>query len=139
MSGHPGGFDVVHSVFGALDFADPHLLLPAVGRGQRPGGLLAFSTLAPDVRHPPPPAARRRPAQDTTVWPQFLDRHGSDLTATDTLQDPDDHARPASQTFTGPYDAEGADVSAPSGRLSGPYGCGRSRRGGSARPGPWTA
>ncbi|MFF7527940.1 methyltransferase domain-containing protein [Streptomyces bobili] len=28
MSGHPRGFDVVYSVFGALDFADPHPCCP---------------------------------------------------------------------------------------------------------------
>ncbi|MFM9496258.1 class I SAM-dependent methyltransferase [Streptomyces galilaeus] len=94
MSGHPRGFDVVYSVFGALDFADPHLLLPAVARGLRPGGLLAFSTLAPDLGHPPRPAARRRPPQDTAAWHQLLDRHGFDVMATDTLQGPDDHTRP---------------------------------------------
>lgn len=43
----PGGYDVVYSVFGAVDFADPRLLLllPAAARALRPGGLFAATTL----------------------------------------------------------------------------------------------
>ncbi|GAA4806262.1 hypothetical protein GCM10023220_40250 [Streptomyces ziwulingensis] len=41
-----GTYDVLYSVFGAVDFTDPRELLPVVAAGLRPGGLLAFSTLA---------------------------------------------------------------------------------------------
>ncbi|WP_251075930.1 class I SAM-dependent methyltransferase [Streptomyces sp. ISL-12] len=41
-----GTYDVLYSVFGAVDFTDPHELLPAAATALRPGGLLAFSTLA---------------------------------------------------------------------------------------------
>ncbi|MEU0341586.1 hypothetical protein ABZ092_22220 [Streptomyces bobili] len=72
LSGHPRGFDVVHSVFGAPDFAGPRLLLPAVAPGLRPGGLLAFSTLAPTPgtrRGRPRAAARpRTPRPGTSSW-----------------------------------------------------------------------
>ncbi|MEU9555758.1 class I SAM-dependent methyltransferase [Streptomyces fumanus] len=39
-------YDVLYSVFGAVDFTHPGELLPAVAARLRPGGLLAFSTLA---------------------------------------------------------------------------------------------
>jgi SAM-dependent methyltransferase len=41
-----GSYDVLYSVFGAVDFTDPYELLPAAATALRPGGLLAFSTLA---------------------------------------------------------------------------------------------
>ncbi|MEV5986383.1 methyltransferase domain-containing protein [Streptomyces sp. NPDC052051] len=39
-------YDVLYSVFGALDFTDPRLLLPVAATALRPGGRLVFSTLA---------------------------------------------------------------------------------------------
>ncbi len=48
----PGAYDVLYSVFGALDFTDPRELLPVAVTALRPGGQLAFS--------PPPCALRRR-------------------------------------------------------------------------------
>ncbi|WP_093622609.1 methyltransferase domain-containing protein [Streptomyces sp. 3213.3] len=39
-------YDVLYSVFGALDFTDPRELLPAAVVALRPGGRLVFSTLA---------------------------------------------------------------------------------------------
>lgn len=40
-----GTYDVLYSVFGALDFTDPSELLPAAAAALRPGGKLIFSTL----------------------------------------------------------------------------------------------
>jgi ubiquinone/menaquinone biosynthesis C-methylase UbiE len=40
-------FDVVFADHGAPSFADPHLVVPEVGRLLRPGGLFAFSHLSP--------------------------------------------------------------------------------------------
>ncbi|WP_406735335.1 methyltransferase domain-containing protein [Streptomyces sp. NBC_01108] len=40
-------FDAVFSVFGALWFTDPAVLLPAIRRRLRPGGVLAFSHRPP--------------------------------------------------------------------------------------------
>ncbi|MFD5968369.1 class I SAM-dependent methyltransferase [Streptomyces sp. NPDC060311] len=42
----PGIYDVLYSVFGAVDFTEPRELLPAAASALRPGGRLAFSTLA---------------------------------------------------------------------------------------------
>ncbi|GHB10102.1 class I SAM-dependent methyltransferase [Streptomyces termitum] len=42
----PGAYDVLYSVFGAVDFTDPRALLPAAADALRPGGRLVFSTLA---------------------------------------------------------------------------------------------
>ncbi|MFD5015352.1 class I SAM-dependent methyltransferase [Streptomyces chartreusis] len=41
-----GTYDVLYSVFGAVDFTDPRELLPAAAAALRPGGRLVFSTLA---------------------------------------------------------------------------------------------
>jgi spermidine synthase len=42
----PGTYDVLYSVFGALDFTDPPELLSAAAAALKPGGQLVFSTLA---------------------------------------------------------------------------------------------
>jgi SAM-dependent methyltransferase len=42
--------DVIVSVFGALDFAAPDVLLPLIAARLRPGGRLAFSTIHPAQR-----------------------------------------------------------------------------------------
>ncbi|AZM58012.1 SAM-dependent methyltransferase [Streptomyces sp. WAC 01529] len=39
-------YDVLYSVFGAVDFTDPRALLPAAAAALKPGGRLVFSTLA---------------------------------------------------------------------------------------------
>jgi SAM-dependent methyltransferase len=41
-----GSYDVLYSVFGAVDFTDPRQLLPAAWGALSPGGRLVFSTLA---------------------------------------------------------------------------------------------
>ncbi|MFJ2774394.1 class I SAM-dependent methyltransferase [Streptomyces sp. NPDC087300] len=41
-----GTYDVLYSVFGAIDFVPPGELLPAAAAALRPGGQLVFSTLA---------------------------------------------------------------------------------------------
>ncbi|MGV9688732.1 class I SAM-dependent methyltransferase [Streptomyces sp. NPDC003444] len=46
LRANPGAYDVLYSVFGALDFTDPRELLPAAASALRPGGRLVFSTLA---------------------------------------------------------------------------------------------
>ncbi|MCG3039453.1 methyltransferase domain-containing protein [Streptomyces fenghuangensis] len=41
-----GSYDVLYSVFGAIDFTDPYELLPVAASALSPGGRLVFSTLA---------------------------------------------------------------------------------------------
>lgn len=41
-----GTYDVLYSVFGAVDFTDPRNLLPAAATALKPGGRLVYSTLA---------------------------------------------------------------------------------------------
>ncbi|MFJ4832131.1 class I SAM-dependent methyltransferase [Streptomyces sp. NPDC088747] len=41
-----GTYDVLYSVFGAVDFTEPRELLPAAASALRPGGRLVFATLA---------------------------------------------------------------------------------------------
>ncbi len=74
LSAMPDGYDVLYSVFGAVDFTDPRESLPAAAAALRPGGRLVFSTLAhclngepaaPDVRHFDVPA--RTPEGEATT------------------------------------------------------------------------
>ncbi|TXC99711.1 class I SAM-dependent methyltransferase [Streptomyces sp. ISID311] len=86
-------YDVLYSVFGAVDFIDPRELLPAASAALRPGGRLVFSTLAhylngepaqPDVVAADIPA-KTRGGEATTmrrwvlqahVWTKILDEAG---------------------------------------------------------------
>ncbi|MFJ3503994.1 methyltransferase domain-containing protein [Streptomyces sp. NPDC090135] len=93
LRAHPGVYDVLYSVFGALDFADPRTLLPAAASALRPGGRLVFSTLAhhlsgapaqPDVTAVDIPAkapggesaVMRRWVLQEHVWTKVLDEAG---------------------------------------------------------------
>ncbi|AUH45159.1 class I SAM-dependent methyltransferase [Streptomyces sp. CMB-StM0423] len=95
----PDTYDVLYSVFGAVDFTDPRALLPAAATALRPGGRLVFSTLAryangaaaqADVVRADIPA--RTPAGEATtmhrwvlqpcVWTDLLTRAGFAHTTT---------------------------------------------------------
>lgn len=97
-----GGYDVLYSVFGAVDFTEPRTLLPAVAAALRPGGRLVFSTLAhclggaparPDVTHAEVPAktpdggttTMRRWVLQEHVWTKLLYEAGFSDIGTDTL------------------------------------------------------
>jgi SAM-dependent methyltransferase len=88
-----GTYDVLYSVFGAVDFTDPRELLPAAATALRPGGRLVFSTLAhylsgapaqPDVvagnvgAKTPEGAAVTMPrwVLEEQVWVKLLDQAG---------------------------------------------------------------
>ncbi|MEU7167070.1 class I SAM-dependent methyltransferase [Streptomyces morookaense] len=43
LTGHPGSFDVVLSIFGLVWFTNPAILLPLVRQSLSPGGVFAFS------------------------------------------------------------------------------------------------
>ncbi|WP_435850299.1 methyltransferase domain-containing protein [Streptomyces olindensis] len=89
----PAMYDVLYSVFGAVDFTDPGELLPAAATALRPGGRLMFSTLAhylsgaaaqPDVVAADIPAktqhgeaaTMRRWVLQEHVWTKALDAAG---------------------------------------------------------------
>ncbi|MER7226007.1 class I SAM-dependent methyltransferase [Streptomyces rubradiris] len=107
-----GTYDVLYSVFGAVDFTDPRELLPAAAGALRPGGRLVFSTLAhylggapaePDVV--PAEIAARTPGGETTtmrrwvlqehVWTEVLHESGFTGISVDTLPSPTDAPRSA--------------------------------------------
>jgi SAM-dependent methyltransferase len=95
-------YDVLYSVFGALDFTDPRKSLPAAATVLKPGGRLVFSTLAhyqsgapaqPDVVAAAVPA--RTPEGEATtmdrwvlqehVWVKVLDEAGFTRISVDML------------------------------------------------------
>ncbi|MEU4114528.1 methyltransferase domain-containing protein [Kitasatospora sp. NPDC028055] len=93
LNAQPGAYDVLYSVFGALDFTDPRRLFPVAARALRPGGLFAASTLGhyiggapaePDVRHADIPArssdgsptSMRRWVLQEHVWTKLLEEAG---------------------------------------------------------------
>ncbi|MEV6807027.1 class I SAM-dependent methyltransferase [Streptomyces sp. NPDC051132] len=107
-----GTYDVLYSVFGAVDFTDPRALLPAAAIALRPGGRLVFSTLAhylggapaePDVvpagipaRTPDGEAATlRRWVLREHVWTKVLDDSGFTRISTDLLPPTADGRRSA--------------------------------------------
>ncbi|MEU5001684.1 class I SAM-dependent methyltransferase [Streptomyces sp. NPDC021622] len=108
----PTTFDVCFSLFGALDFTDPHVLLPAIAEALTPEGVLVFSTLAHyHSGHAPEPEVR--PAQipartvdgtrttmdrwvlEARLWEQLLAASGFMAIDTFTVRDPgSDEERP---------------------------------------------
>ncbi|MGW0792946.1 class I SAM-dependent methyltransferase [Streptomyces sp. NPDC002911] len=104
LSDRPDTLDVAYSLFGAVDFCDPHVLLPAVAAALRPGGRLVFSTLG-HYKNGAPPATECQPADvparladgsastmqrwvlDTPVWEKLLDEYGFELLGCDVIRD----------------------------------------------------
>lgn len=77
LTGTPGPFDVVYSVFGAVWFIDPEVLFPLVRKRLAPGGVFAFSHTAPADCVPLAPTARiSRNDLDAEAWVGLLARHG---------------------------------------------------------------
>ncbi len=98
----PGAYDVLYSVFGAVDFTDPRELLPAAAAALKPGGRLVFATLAHYLNGAPaqPDAvaadiqAKTPDGEATTmrrwvlqehVWTKLLDTAGFTNIITDVL------------------------------------------------------
>ncbi|MGW8558089.1 class I SAM-dependent methyltransferase [Streptomyces tubercidicus] len=95
-------YDVLYSVFGAVDFTEPQELLPAASAALRPGGRLVFSTLAhylsgapaqPDAVAADIPAktpdgeatTMRRWVLQEHVWTKLLDEAGFTDISTNVL------------------------------------------------------
>ncbi|MGP3990774.1 class I SAM-dependent methyltransferase [Streptomyces sp. 3N207] len=112
LSAAASTYDVLYSVFGAVDFTDPHELLPAAAYALRPRGRLVFSTLAhyltgapaqPDVQHADIPAktpegetaTMRRWVLQEHVWTKILDQAGFAQISIDTLRSTTDGPRTA--------------------------------------------
>ncbi|GAA1293062.1 hypothetical protein GCM10009647_003490 [Streptomyces sanglieri] len=108
---HPGAFNVCYSVFGAIDFTDPHTLLPAISNALAPDGLLVLSTLGHfHTGHPAETDARptnipvhqpdgtkgtlARWVLDIPVWTKLLEEAGFETPETLTVNDPGTDGRP---------------------------------------------
>ncbi|WP_409062440.1 methyltransferase domain-containing protein [Streptomyces sp. SYP-A7185] len=106
------GYDVLYSVFGAVDFTDPRELLPTTAAALKPGGRLVFSTLAhylngapaqPDLLAAEIPAKTpegktawlRRWVLQEQVWMKALDEAGFTNIAVDLLPAKSDGPRAA--------------------------------------------
>ncbi len=105
-------YDVLYSIFGAVDFTDPRELLPAAAAALKPGGRLVFSTLAhylngtpaqPDLMAADIPAktaegemaSLRRWVLQEQVWMKALDEAGFTNIAMDILLAESDGRRAA--------------------------------------------
>ncbi|MCX4677647.1 class I SAM-dependent methyltransferase [Streptomyces sp. NBC_01433] len=108
----PDSYDVLYSIFGAVDFTDPHELLPSVATALRPGGRLVFSTLAHYLGGAPAAAdvvpagvpAKTPDGEATTmrrwvlqeqVWTKVLDEAGFTRISLDRLPSTTDAPRSA--------------------------------------------
>ncbi|WP_367325949.1 class I SAM-dependent methyltransferase [Streptomyces sp. HUAS ZL42] len=115
-----GVYDVLYSVFGAVDFTDPRELLPAAAAALKPGGRLVFATLAHHLSGAPaqPDAAAadipaRTPDGETTtmrrwvlqehVWTKLLDEAGFTNITADVLPATTGGPRTADTLLVGAY------------------------------------
>ncbi|MBL1081761.1 class I SAM-dependent methyltransferase [Streptomyces actinomycinicus] len=115
-------YDVLYSVFGAVDFTDPRTLLPAAAAALRPGGRLVFSTLAHYLNGMPaePDAVAARIPTKTPdgqaatmnrwvlqehVWTKLLDEAGFTRITVDVLNATTDGPRTADTLLLRAYRA----------------------------------
>ncbi len=115
-----GTYDVLYSVFGALDFTDPRELLPAAAAALKPGGCLVFATLAhylsgapaqpddvpADVPAKTPDgetATMRRWVLQEHVWTKLLDEAGFTKISIDVLPATTDELRTAATLLVSAY------------------------------------
>ncbi|MFF8196746.1 class I SAM-dependent methyltransferase [Streptomyces bobili] len=115
-----GAYDVLYSVFGAVDFTDPRELLPAAAAALKPGGRLMVATLAhylsgafpqPDAVAAEIPA--KTPDGETTtmrrwvlqehVWTKLLDEAGFTNITVDVLPATTGGPRTADTLLVGAY------------------------------------
>lgn len=93
-------FDAVYSIWGAVWFTDPELLVPLVARRLRPGGVFAFSQAEPIEGFYGPQAmygnglsGRRLPvlrwSYSPGVWADLLERNGFTGVEADVLPAPE--------------------------------------------------
>ncbi|MDX3832456.1 class I SAM-dependent methyltransferase [Streptomyces europaeiscabiei] len=74
-------FDVVLSIFGAVWFVDPNILVPLIRSRMAAGGILAFSHVPPGSQGPQPARSGLRHDRAPDEWRRLLTGHGfSDVT-----------------------------------------------------------
>ncbi|MCP9985864.1 class I SAM-dependent methyltransferase [Streptomyces sudanensis] len=101
LAGRPTQFDAIFSVFGAAYFTDPDLMLPAVHKRLKPGGVFAMSQNPPIdgcygcqasfiPRGPDEdPAIVKRWDYPSDVWAVLLKQHGFEEVAVTVLPAPE--------------------------------------------------
>jgi len=85
-------FDAVYSIFGAVWFTDPRILLPLVRNRMAPGGVFAFSQL-PATENPPasPDRAITKWNYSLDQWARLLTVEGFDSVTTEVILAPAAH------------------------------------------------
>ncbi|MEU8544451.1 class I SAM-dependent methyltransferase [Streptomyces sp. NPDC048717] len=113
-------FDAVYSVFGAMWFTDPGLLLPAVHAKLRPGGVLAFSQRPPvegcygcQASYIPrgpdeDPAVVKRWDYEPDAWALTLGEHGFTDVSVSVLAAPPGNRRTGTLLVRGVRGAQGS-------------------------------
>jgi SAM-dependent methyltransferase len=71
-------YDIVYSIFGAVWFTDPEILLPLIHQALVPGGVLAFSHLPPSDAPPPTQQKITRHHLPIGRWEELLAAEGFD-------------------------------------------------------------
>ena len=74
LAANPGCYDIAYSIFGAVWFTDPEVLLPLIHQALTPGGVLAFS-------HPPARDQPTTPHHKLTQYHLPVDRWEAMLSA----------------------------------------------------------
>jgi len=88
---HPNTYDIAYSIFGAVWFTDPRVLLPAIHRALRPGGTLAFSHLPPSSTPPPADRVITQQHLPPQQWTNLLDSAGFTRIAVEFIPPPATH------------------------------------------------
>ncbi|TDV56435.1 class I SAM-dependent methyltransferase [Actinophytocola oryzae] len=76
LAANPGRYDIAYSIFGAVWFTEPEVLLPLVRQALTPGGILAFSQLPADDTPPPPHQQITRQHLPVSRWRAVLTAAG---------------------------------------------------------------
>ncbi|MEV0442691.1 methyltransferase domain-containing protein [Streptomyces spectabilis] len=81
-------YDVVYSIFGAVWFVAPAVLLPLIRGRLNAGGILAFSQLPPGTQQLASGQAAMRHDHSPKEWADLLSHHGFKDVQTDVIEPP---------------------------------------------------
>lgn len=88
LATHPGQYEIVYSIFGAVWFTDPQQLLPIIHEALTPGGVLVFSHLPNSDTAVPRDRLIMKHHLSIPQWKQALDAAGFDSITTEIIPAP---------------------------------------------------